>query len=148
MASGGDKRVFAGLFVHWFRREVDAVRPGDCACFGVDGDLCEVGRVVQRRQDAGPALGGEVDVAGCAVAEQQAQHMVADHGDAGYDWQVCLTHIKHSTAVALWRAVARSAGLRRPVREQLRAVQLGPALDECVRSGLEGSGQHYAVDGD
>ena len=55
--------MFAGLFVQWFWGQVDAVRPGDCARFGVDGDLGEVSRVVQGRQDAGPVLNGEIDVA-------------------------------------------------------------------------------------
>jgi hypothetical protein len=47
------------------------------ARLGVDGDLGEEIRVVERFQDAGPAFGRQVDVADRAVGEQQSQHMIS-----------------------------------------------------------------------
>ena len=54
--SGGGEWVGACLFVQWLWRQVDAVGPDEGPCFGVDHDLGQVGRVVERFQDACPML--------------------------------------------------------------------------------------------
>jgi len=42
-------------------------------------------RVIQRREDARPLFGREVDIPGRAVADQEAEHLVTDHGHARDD---------------------------------------------------------------
>jgi hypothetical protein len=80
------------LLIEGFWCEVDTAGPGDSFRLRVHPDLGEVGRVIQRLQDARPSLGREVDITGCGVAEQQPEHVVGDHGNAHHDRQVVLTH--------------------------------------------------------
>lgn len=74
------------------------------ARFGIDDYPSEKCRVVERLQDTGPPLCGEVHVSCCAVAEEQAEHVVADDRNARDDRQVLLAHSHHVMAAVLWRA--------------------------------------------
>ena len=69
------------LLVERFGGQVDAAGPYQGSSLRVDGDLGKVGGVVQWRQNACPQFSGEVDIPGCAVAEEQAEHAVTDHSD-------------------------------------------------------------------
>lgn len=69
------------LLIKRLGRQVDAIGPHDGSCFWIDHNLGEVGGVVQRREDTRPAFGREVNIPGCTVAEQKAEHTVTDHGD-------------------------------------------------------------------
>jgi hypothetical protein len=139
--------MFACLFVERFRGEIDTAGPGDGSRFGIDGDLGEVRGVVQRCQDASPALGGEVHVARGAVAEQQAQHVIADHGYACNYRQVRLAHMTILRQRCYGEQGLAAAGSF-PVCQQLGSVEPGPVPNESEGSRFEGSGEHDAVDGD
>src|SRR5208283_4660662 len=89
---------------------VDAAGPYESSGLRVGGDLSEVGGIIQRRKHAGPPLRGEVDIPGCAVAEEQAEHAVTDHGDAYNDGQVVLVHGIDVMPAGRCPAGARSAG--------------------------------------
>ena len=93
----------ARLFVQRFRRKVDPVGPHDGPRLRVDGDLGEEGQVIQRFQNARASFGREIHVTRRAVAEQQAEDVVTDHGDAYNDRKVALAHVLHATAAAGFR---------------------------------------------
>jgi hypothetical protein len=76
------------LLIQRLGRQVDAARPDDRPGLRIDRDLSEVSGVVLRREDARPPFTGEVDIPGSAVAEQQAEHAVTDHGDTDDDRQL------------------------------------------------------------
>jgi hypothetical protein len=59
--------------------QVDTAGPDDGPRLRIDPDLGEVGRVIQRLQDARPSLSREVNITGCGVAEQQPEHVICDH---------------------------------------------------------------------
>ena len=86
--SGGKKRMGLRLLIQRLGRQVDAARPDDRPGLRIDRDLSEVSGVVLRREDARPPFTGEVDIPGSAVAEQQAEHAVTDHGDTDDDRQL------------------------------------------------------------
>ena len=73
-------------------------------------------RVVKRLQDAGPPLRGEVHVSCCAVAEEQAQHVVGDDRNARDDRQILLAHSHHARAAVLWQRCYGEQGLVTPRR--------------------------------
>jgi hypothetical protein len=107
--SGSEERMGFRLLVQRFGRQVDAARPDDRPGLRINRDLSEVGGVIQWRQDARPPFTGEIDIPGSAVAEQQAQHAVTDHGDTRHGWQVALIHDLHVTPAGRCRAGADSA---------------------------------------
>src|SRR5579859_6283360 len=107
--SGGEERMSFRLLVQRFRRQVDAARPDDRPGLRINRDLSEVGGVIQWREDARPPFTGEIDIPGSAVAEQQAQHVVTDHGGTHHGWQVALIHDLHVTPAGRCRAGAHSA---------------------------------------
>ena len=81
-----------GLLVKRFGCQVDAVGPDESSRLGVYGGLSQVGRVVQRFKDTCPVLSGEVDVTGHAVAEQDPEYVITDHGHTRDYRQVVLAH--------------------------------------------------------
>jgi hypothetical protein len=141
---GGYERMRFRLLVKRFGRKVDAVRPRESARLMVDRDLSKVGGVVERRQDARPPFGREVDVSDRAVAEQQAKRAVSDHGHARYDRQVVLTHIP-----MLRQRLDTVQGLAPPcpfpVRQDLVLSEPRPFSDELQRSWLKVTSKDFPV---
>ena len=133
-----------GLLVKRFGCQVDAVGPDEGSRLGVYGGLSQVGRVVQRFKDTCPVLSGEVDVTDCAVAEQDPEHVITDHGDARHYWQVVLAHIAilREGRDDQQRLVLPGAF---PVVHDLLASEDGPFTDELGGARLQTSSKHRSV---
>ena len=123
--------------------QVDAAGPYEGSSLRVDGDFGEVGGVVQWRQDTGPLLRGEVDVSGCAVAEEEAEHAVTDHSDTYDDGQVVLVHGLDVTPAGRYPAEARSAGLA-PSSPGSHHREGQPIPGRIEEPWVEAVGQHLA----
>lgn len=129
------------LLVERLGRQVDAIRPHDSSCLWIDRNLSEIGRVVQRREDACPPFGREVDIPGCTVTEQEAKHAVTNHGDAHDSWQVVLAH-----TLMLRQRLDTEQGLIPPgpfpVRPDLLLPEDCPFPDKLQGPRFEAAGEH------
>jgi hypothetical protein len=92
----GKERVSLRLLIQRLGRQLDTARPDNGSGFGINRNLGEVGGVVQRRKNARPPFSREVDIPSRAVALEQAEHAVTEHGDADDDRQVVLLHALHA----------------------------------------------------
>lgn len=144
--SGGRERVGFRLFVQRLGGQVDAIWPHDGARLSIEFNLGKIGRIVERFQDACPALRREVDITDRPVAKQQPQNVVADHGYACHDRKVALAH-RHS--LRQWRDTEQRLAPARPfpVRHDLGPVQARPLLNEHKRPVLKPTSKHGAVPG-
>jgi hypothetical protein len=69
--------------------EIQAIGPDHCACLGIDSDLREVIRIVERRHHRrGQLTRDVVDVTDNPVVKQQPHDMGAEDRDADDDWKV------------------------------------------------------------
>jgi hypothetical protein len=132
------------LLIERLGRKIDTVRPHDSACLWINQNCREVSGVVQRRQDSCPAFGREVDISHRAIAEQQTEHVITDHGHAYHDRQVVLAHfsmLRQWLDAVQWLVLSGPF----PVRKDLILAKLGPLPNELQRPGLKTPGKHFAI---
>jgi hypothetical protein len=142
--SSGNERVGLRLLIERLGGQVDPVRPHDGSCFLIHRNFGEVAGVIQRREDARPLFGREVDIPGRAVAEQQAEHVVTDHGHPRDDWQVVLAH----TLMLCQRLDGEQLLIPPgpfPVGHDLVPPEPCPFPDELQGAGIEAASKHLSV---
>jgi hypothetical protein len=105
--------------IEWLRSEVDAVRPYDRARLPINCDRSEISRFVEGREDTCPQFGREIRIPCRAIAEQQAEHAVTNHGYTDHDWQIVLAHAFNTTWL-MQNSAASAANRIQPVTRDRR----------------------------